>query len=113
MMANILSWLFGEGREASGKTAKDRMKLMVIHDRYELPPALVEDLRKDLLAVAARYFEIDSESAECVIKSQGNRRAFISAVVPLLKRGHIQNANTQQKGRTTTKNQKSLSTVNS
>jgi septum formation topological specificity factor MinE len=45
-----------------------------------------EQMKKELLAVASKYFEIDPESAECVIKSQGNRRAFISAIVPLLKR---------------------------
>lgn len=115
MIRNILVWLFGIKAEPSGETAKNRMKLMVVHDRYELPPALVESLKKDLLDVAARYFEIDSGSAECVIKSQGNRRAFISAVVPLLKRGHVQNANTgnNTKNKNSRKDRKTLSASNS
>jgi cell division topological specificity factor len=63
------------------------MKLMVIHDRHQMPPAIIEQMRQELIAVVSRYFEVDPESTECVIKSQGNRRAFISAIVPLLKKG--------------------------
>lgn len=100
-MKSILKWLFGIKDKESGVTAANRMKLMVIHDRYQMPPAIVEQMKKDLLEVASKYFEIDPESAECVIKSQGNRRAFISAIVPLLKRGvpHNVDSNDSNKSR--------------
>lgn len=86
-MKNIIQWLFGLKDAGSRESATNRMKLMVIHDRFQMPPAIVEQMKLELIAVASKYFEIDPASAECVIKSQGNRRAFISAIVPLLKRG--------------------------
>ena len=94
-MKNILDWLFGWKTSGSRESATNRMKLMVIHDRYQMPPAIVEQMKNELLEVAAKYFEIEPESAECVIKSQGNRKAFISAIVPLLKRGIPENAGSE------------------
>lgn len=113
MIKSFIDWIFAEmngKKAASGDIAANRMKLMVVHDRYQMPPAVVEEMKAELLEVASKYFEIDPEAAECMIKSQGNRRAFISATVPLLSRGpvkEIQDANTKQSK--SGKNKKNLS----
>lgn len=112
MIKNIINWIFGnnEQAKASGNIAANRMKLMVVHDRYQMPPAVVEEMKLELLKVASKYFDIDSESAECMIKSQGNRRAFISATVPLLNRGTLTNhADTNTKAKSSRRNKKDLS----
>ncbi len=96
-MGSIFKWLLGLKTTGSRETATSRMKLMVIHDRYQMPPAIIEQMRQELIAVASRYFEVDPESTECVIKSQGNRRAFISAIVPLLKKGSPEDVTLQHK----------------
>lgn len=91
MIKNIINWVLkgfsNEEQTSSGDIAANRMKLMVVHDRHQMPPAAVEEMKGELLKVAAKYFDVDIDSAECMIKSQGNRRAFISATVPLLNRG--------------------------
>jgi cell division topological specificity factor len=112
MIKNIINWLLGEKETSgSGNIAANRMKLMVVHDRYQMPPAVVEEMKSELLKVAAKYFDIDTESAECMIKSQGNRRAFISATVPLLNRGaNNKDGNTNIKEKSSGKNKKNLST---
>ena len=117
MIKNIIDWIlsgFSNSKTTgSGDIAANRMKLMVVHDRHQMPPAVVEEMKAELLNVAAKYFDIDNESAECMIKSQGNRRAFISATVPLLSRGikenHDSNKNSTSKSNTR-KNEKDLST---
>jgi cell division topological specificity factor len=96
-MSNIFKWLLGFKTTGSRETATSRMKLMVIHDRHQMPPAIIEQMRQELIAVVSRYFEVDPESTECVIKSQGNRRAFISAIVPLLKKGSPEDVALQNK----------------
>ena len=98
-MKSIIKWLLGIKGNGSGETATNRMKLMIVHDRHQMPPAIVEQMKNELLQVASKYFDIDPESAECVIKSQGNRRAFISAIVPLLQRGIPQNVNNSNTGK--------------
>lgn len=107
-MKNVFKWLLGLKGSGSRDTATNRMKVMVIHDRYQMPPAIVEQMKQELLQVASKYFEIDPESAECVIKSQGNRRAFISAIVPLIKKG-IPNASQRQSQNSTRKNRRNIS----
>jgi cell division topological specificity factor len=111
MIKNIIDWLLGEKKSSgSGDIAVNRMKLMVVHDRYQMPPAIVEEMKSELLKVAAKYFDIDTESAECMIKSQGNRRAFISATVPLLSRGFKEkNDNSNSTDKSNRKNKKDLS----
>jgi cell division topological specificity factor len=111
MIKNIIGWLLGDkDTTSSGDIAANRMKLMVVHDRYQMPPAVVEEMKSELLKVASKYFDIDTESAECMIKSQGNRRAFISATVPLLNRGVKDNDGNTKQTKSTGKNKKNLST---
>ena len=96
-MRNIFRWLLGIKQDGSGVTASNRMKTMLVNDRFQLPQGVIEQLRQEFLSVAARYFEVDLESSECVIKSLGDRKAFISATVPLLGRGIPKDANTTGK----------------
>jgi cell division topological specificity factor MinE len=113
-MGNIFKWLLGFKTSGSREMATSRMKLMVIHDRYQMPPAIIEQMRQELIAVASRYFEVDPESTECVIKSQGNRRAFISAIVPLLKKGSPEDAaqhKSAKKSKTRTIKRQEISSV--
>jgi cell division topological specificity factor len=87
MLKTILDWLFNLPEKGSRQSAKNRMKLMVIHDRQQMPPAQVEKMKKELLEVMAKYFEIDPDQAECIIQSNDDRSAVISTNVPLLPKG--------------------------
>ncbi|MBO4947900.1 MAG: cell division topological specificity factor MinE, partial [Peptococcaceae bacterium] len=49
-MAGFLDKLFGGGKN-SKDVAKDRLKLVLIHDRASLSPSMMESLRKDLVQV--------------------------------------------------------------
>ena len=112
MLKKFINWIQGKDEVNSGDVAANRMKLMVVHDRFQMPPALVEEMKTELLNVASKYFEIDPETAECMIKSQGSRRAFISATVPLINRGPKLNnddGNTNKNKKSSRKNKKDLS----
>jgi cell division topological specificity factor len=43
----------------SKKVAKDRLRLVLVHDRSMLPPETLDALRKELIEVVSRYFEVD------------------------------------------------------
>ena len=53
----IWKWL-GKGTDSKA-VAKDRLRLVLVHDRSMLPPATLDALRADLIEVVSRYFEID------------------------------------------------------
>ncbi len=56
-MLNALMKIFGK-KEPSGKVARDRLKVVLIHDRASVSPEIMEHLKHDILEVVARYLDI-------------------------------------------------------
>ena len=52
--------LFGK-KTQSGNVAKDRLKLVLIHDRMNCSTELLEMMRSDIIAVISKYVEIDND----------------------------------------------------
>ncbi len=80
----VLNWFFRSKDETVATRAKDRMRLMLIHDRLELPPDRLASLEEELIAVVSRYFEIDRLTTRFDLK-QYERRAALIANFPLLR----------------------------
>ena len=59
--ADIIKKWFGKGGDDadSKNIAKDRLRLVLVHDRSMLPPETLDALRKELVEVVSRYFEVD------------------------------------------------------
>ena len=62
---------FFKAKNASGSVAKDRLKLVLIHDRLKLSPDVLEMLRLDLIEVISRYMVIDEEDIDIHISPGG------------------------------------------
>jgi cell division topological specificity factor len=56
----VRKW-FGKGSDDvdSKNVAKDRLRLVLVHDRSMLPPETLDALRIELIEVVSRYFEVD------------------------------------------------------
>jgi len=80
----VLNWFFRSKDESVRTRAKDRMRLMLIHDRLELPPDRLASLEEELIAVVSRYFEIDRQTTRFDLQ-QYERRAALIANFPLLR----------------------------
>ena len=50
---------FFKKKSGSKDTAKDRLKLILMHDRGDVPPELLENIKNDILEVLRKYVEID------------------------------------------------------
>ena len=100
MINNIINWLFDFEDKGSKETAKNRMKLMVVHDRQQLAPDLVEQMKAEILEVMTKYIDIDPENAECIIESKDNRVAYISTNVPLVSKERKDYASNKNKQKT-------------
>ena len=71
------------GRARSAKQAKDRLKLVLIHDRTNLTPEILEKLKVELLEVISRHVAIDSKAVKIRVTHDGREQRLI-ADIPLL-----------------------------
>jgi cell division topological specificity factor len=46
----------------SGEVAKERLRLVLIHNRLDISPDALDELKRELLSVLTRYFDIDQSS---------------------------------------------------
>lgn len=60
-MAFLDRWF---GRNKTKDEAKERLQLVLIHDRTDLAPELLEQLRTELIKVICNYLEVDDKKIE-------------------------------------------------
>ncbi|NCP86859.1 MAG: cell division topological specificity factor MinE [Anaerolineae bacterium CG_4_9_14_3_um_filter_57_17] len=66
----------------SAKSAKERLQMVLIHDRTDLTPAILEALKEELLAVIARHVDIDPSTIRVELENEGRSQRLI-ADIPL------------------------------
>ena len=80
-MSSILDRIFGHDRK-SANAAKERLKLVLIHDRTDLAPGMLESLKDDLIEVISRYVAIDPTAVRIDMEQDGRQQRLV-ADIPL------------------------------
>lgn len=78
-MFDFFGKLFGKD-EGSKKAAKDRLRLVLVHDRTSLSPRLMDNLKEDLINVISKYLEIDVEGLEVTFDQEEETTALIANI---------------------------------
>ncbi len=76
-MMELLERLFNRPAP-SRDTVKQRLKLVLAHDRADLPPELLEQMRQEILEVVSRYVELDTEGMELDLESDQRMTALVA-----------------------------------
>lgn len=58
---------FFRKNKSSGNVAKDRLKLVLVSDRANCSPELMEQMKNDIINVISKYMEIDMEGLDIKI----------------------------------------------
>ena len=69
-------------RKRSAESAKERLQLVLVHDRTDLTPAQLESLKDDLLKAISRYIDIDPEAVQIGLERDGRSQRLV-ADIPL------------------------------
>lgn len=78
-MLEFLTKLFG--RDSGSKNiAKERLRLVLVHDRASISPQLLETLKVDLIKVISNYMDIDEKALEVSLDSRGNTVALVANI---------------------------------
>jgi cell division topological specificity factor len=80
-MSGFLDRMLGRDRK-SASSAKERLKLVLIHDRTDMAPGTLEALKDELISVISRYVEIDPHAVRIQMDHSGREQRLI-ADIPL------------------------------
>ncbi len=76
-LRDILDKLLGR-QPASATTARERLQLVLAHDRSDLSPELLEQMRKEILEVVAKYVEIDLDHGDVSLETEDRVTALVA-----------------------------------
>lgn len=76
-------------RSASREVARDRLKILLISDRVNCSPEMLDMIKQDIAKVISRYMMIDTKNMEIQISKSsvygiGNKNPSLYANIPIL-----------------------------
>lgn len=72
---------FFDSKPPSKEAAKDRLKLILIHDRADLSPELLENIKCDIFKVLSKYVDIDTNELEVKLTRTGVDEGCLPALI--------------------------------
>lgn len=73
---------FFSRKRRSALSAKERLQLVLVHDRTDLTPAELEALKDDLIQTISRHIEIDPDAVQIGLEKDGRSQRLV-ADIPL------------------------------
>lgn len=76
-------------KKSSCQIAKDRLKILLISDRVNCSPEMMELIKIDIAKVISKYMKIDSDNMEIQINTKGsksgrNAKPSLLASIPII-----------------------------
>jgi len=68
------------GRKNSANSAKERLQLVLIHDRTDLTPAELDSLKDDLIEVISRHVNIDPQAVQIGMEHDGRSQRLVADI---------------------------------
>lgn len=73
-----------EVEESSKDVARNRLRVVLMQDRTNLTPELMEKMRKELVELLSKYVEMDKEALELNLEQEGDQMALMLSI-PVLR----------------------------
>ena len=86
-MLEALMKIFGKSEKSSREIARDRLKVVLIHDRANISPEVMEHLRDDIIKVISNYMEINQHDMEISLADDDDSVALV-ANIPVSRMRH-------------------------
>ena len=82
---SILASIFGSNDEqvkdtSPGQIAADRLKFIVITDRANISPGMLEKMKMDIIEVIKRYVDIDETQINLELAEEDNSVALVANI---------------------------------
>ena len=67
-------------RNRSAESAKERLQLVLIHDRTDLTPAELDALKDDLLEAISRHVDIEPDAVRIGVEHEGRSQRLVADI---------------------------------
>ena len=78
-MLDFITRLLGNTDNSKDK-AKERLRLVLVHDRAMVSPGLLESLKEELIQVLSKYMEIDEQHLEVNLDKSDDSVALVANI---------------------------------
>lgn len=90
IMFELIQRLFSKDSACSKDVAKERLRLVLVHDRVNTSPQFIEGLKDDMIKVISNYMDINVETMEVHFAQTEDSVALIANIpVNRMKRGNM------------------------
>ena len=76
-LQDLIDKLLGR-QPASADKASQRLQLVLAHDRSDLNPELLDQMRREILEVVSRYVEIDLSEGDVSLETEDRVTALVA-----------------------------------
>jgi cell division topological specificity factor len=90
MSLSFIERLFGKSEKSTKTIAKDRLRLVLMHDRADIPAPMMEEMRREILLVLSKYVDIDEKTLEVNLERADNSNTVALVANIPIRRVHIQ-----------------------
>ena len=78
-MADFIERIFGRNRK-SAHQAKERLHLVLVHDRTNLTNSALESLKDEIIEVISRHIDIDPQAVNIEMNQEGRQQRLIADI---------------------------------
>ncbi len=78
-MTDFLERIFGKNRKSANQ-AKERLHLVLVHDRTNLTNSALSDLKDEIIEVISRHIDIDPNLVNIEMSQEGRQQRLIADI---------------------------------
>ena len=79
-MFEVVMKLLNRNQKTSKEIAKDRLKVVLIHDRANISPEVMQAKKNDIIEVISHYMDINKNEMEISLENDDNS---VSVIMPI------------------------------
>jgi len=79
-LIDFLQRVLGKETNTSKNVAKERLRLVLVHDRSSISPHILNALKEDMIKVISTYMEIDEEALEVSLSNEDESVALVANI---------------------------------
>ncbi len=78
-MGKVLNFLLGRETKSANQ-AKERLQLVLVHDRTNLNSSTLEEMKDEIIEVISQHIDIDTQGVSIEINKDGRQQRLVADI---------------------------------